>query len=124
MPRLYDILRPRVFCDCGQYRLRTILRRNSGSHTLGCFDGQGEIGRVQGRITLDHQRQRQLLTATTRQSQTDQPTTMAGHEIDIFGTRVTGGHHQITFILTVLVIHQDDHAAGANILDYFFSCVK
>ena len=45
------------------------------------------------------------------------------HIIDIFRTRMTGRHHQVALVLAVLIIHQDYHATGTDILDNFFSTV-
>ena len=79
---------------------------------------------MQRGIALHHQRQGQLFTAITRQGHADQAATMAGHEVDIFRTHVAGRHDQVTLVFAVLVIHQDDHATVANILDNFFCSVK
>jgi hypothetical protein len=37
---------------------------------------------------------------------------------------VRRSHDQVTLVLTVLVIHQDDHAAGPHVCDYFFYAIQ
>lgn len=44
---------------------------------------------------------------------------MRSHKVDCFRRNVLGSHDQITFILAVFIIHQDDHFARANVINNF-----
>ncbi len=55
-----------------------------------------------------------------RQGQANQPTRIARHEIYILGARELGAHDEIAFILTILIVHDDDHTAGAQVSKNLF----
>src|SRR5207248_2851157 len=40
-----------------------------------------------------------------------------GHEVDGFGSDLLGGECDVAFVLAVLVIDDDDHAPGPDLLD-------
>jgi hypothetical protein len=54
-------------------------------------------------------RDTQLLERFQRQA--DQASSLVSHEVDGFRSDPPRGHHQIAFILAVLVVHNDDHAS-------------
>jgi hypothetical protein len=54
--------------------------------------------------------------------QADQPAPVHGHEVDRLGGRLLGGDDQVALVLAVLVIDQDDHAAGGDVGDDFLGC--
>src|SRR5688572_11060450 len=55
-----------------------------------------------------------MVQAFGRQRQAHQAAAVAGHEIDRLGRDLGGSHGQIALVLAVLVVHHDDHPAGAN----------
>ena len=40
-----------------------------------------------------------------------------GEEVDDLGGDELGRDHEVTFVLTVLVVHEHDHAAGAEVFE-------
>src|SRR4051794_3704546 len=44
---------------------------------------------------------------------------MRGHEINHLRSHLLRGDGQVSFILTILVIHHHEHAAGARVFDGF-----
>ena len=54
-----------------------------------------------------------------RQRQADQAAAFAHHEVDVFGPHLLGGHDEIAFVLAILVVDDDDHAAGADLFEDF-----
>ena len=66
-----------------------------------------------------HRRQVQALAALARQRQADQAAGVARHEVDRLGRDVVGGEDQVAFVLAVLLVDQDDHAAGGELGDDF-----
>ena len=49
--------------------------------------------------------------------QADQAARVAGHEVHRLGGAVRGGDAHVAFVLAVLVVGEDHHAAGAKVLD-------
>jgi hypothetical protein len=74
-----------------------------------------DIGGVLEMRIADHQRQAQLPATLLGQRQADQPTAVARHEVDVFRAHMLGRHDQIAFILTILIVHDDDHASRTQI---------
>ena len=42
---------------------------------------------------------------------------MFGHEVDGFGRYVFGRHHQITFVLAIFFVNENDDAASSHLAD-------
>ena len=49
---------------------------------------------------------------------------MRGHEIDGLRRDLLRGHDEVAFVLAVRVIHDDDHAPGADVLDDAFDGIE
>jgi hypothetical protein len=64
-----------------------------------------------------HEGQLQLVDARTRKRKADQPPTVSGHEVD----RGRGCHlrrdDQITFVLAIFVVDQDEHSPVAGVFN-------
>ncbi|MCY1279753.1 hypothetical protein D9M69_553830 [compost metagenome] len=97
---------------------------DAGGHAFGGFDGHGELGAEAGAVARRHQRQLQQLAALAGHRHADQATGEAGHEVDVLGLHALGGHDQVAFVLAILVIHEDDHLALADVFDQFFDAVE
>ena len=46
-----------------------------------------------------------------------QPRAWRGHEVDGVGRHELGGHHEVALVLAVLVVDDDDHLAGGDVLE-------
>ena len=44
---------------------------------------------------------------------------MRDHEVDVLRPHELGGHDQVALVLAVLVVHDHDHAAGAEFVEEF-----
>ena len=53
------------------------------------------------------------------QGQADQAAPVRRHEVDGFGRRELGGEHEVALVLAVGVVHQEHHAAPAELVDGF-----
>jgi len=75
------------------------------------LDGDAERGVEASAVLLvvDHEWDPQLVQPLSRHGQADQPTAVAGHEVDDLRRGLLGGDGQIAFVLAVLVVHDDDH---------------
>ena len=49
-----------------------------------------------------------------RHRQADLPAAVPGHEVDRLRRDLRRGHRQIAFVLAVLIVHDDEHAAGLD----------
>ena len=50
--------------------------------------------------------------------------TVLEHEVDMLGCDFLGGHDEVTLVLTVLVVHDNNKFALAEILDGFLYSVE
>jgi hypothetical protein len=66
----------------------------------------------------------QLVQSFTCHSQTNQASTVPGHEIDHLRRNFDGRSGQVSLIFPVFIIHNDDHASFADILNGFFNTVE
>ncbi len=71
-------------------------------------------------VVLHHERQIELVAAFGGHGDADQAATESRHEVDRFRGHLVGGKDQITFVLTVLVVDDDDLLASADALDGLF----
>ena len=82
-------------------------------------DRHGE-GRAERRLVIaDHHAQTELIDPLGRHRQANQPAPVLGHEVDRLGGGQFGGHAEVALVFALLVIHQDDHAAAADLLERF-----
>ena len=66
-----------------------------------------------------HRSQPQIVGPFFGQGQADQSAAELRHEVDGFGRDELGGQGQIAFVLTIFVVHNNDHASGTNLRDRF-----
>ena len=64
-----------------------------------------------------HQVEPELVAALGRERQADQPAPVGRHEVDRLGRRELGRQREVALVLAVLGVADDDHAAGADVLD-------
>src|SRR6185436_194646 len=81
--------------------------------------------RLEGRLVLGgHQVQAELVAAVGGESEADQPTCLAGHEVDVLRRRELGRESQVALVLAVLVVADDDHPARADVLERLLAAGK
>ena len=88
---------------------------DAGGDSLAGFDRLGEGGTEAGGVLLRHGRQAQVVGTLLGEGEADEAAAVAGHEVDSLGSDVLGGQGEIAFVLAVLVVDHDDHAAGLDI---------
>ena len=103
----------------GADRMCAIVGGNTGGDALGRLDRHREVGAKGGRVVRHHRRQAQLRTALAGHRQADQAAPVARHEVDVLGPHLARGHDQVTLVLAVLVIDDDHHLAGADVVEQF-----
>ena len=81
------------------------------------LDRDGER-RLERRLVLGrHEVEAELVAAVGRQREADEPAAVLGHEVDRLRRRELGGHREVALVLAVLVVADDDHPPGADVLD-------
>ena len=71
-------------------------------------------------VPLGHLGQAELVAALSGQGQADQTPSVQGHEVDRLGRDQLGRADQITLVLAVLVVRDDDDLAVAQVVDRQF----
>ena len=78
-------------------------------------DAHRESGLIGIGVPINHQGQIEFIKALALHRQTNQPTRLSCHEVDGFGRCELGRADQISFIFTLLVIHDNDAGTIANV---------
>ena len=68
-------------------------------------------------LLRDHRAQVELVAALRREREADQAAAVGGHEVDRLGRDELGGHREVALVLAVLVVADDDHPAGAHVVE-------
>src|SRR6202035_5969550 len=112
MTRACEGLWASSWVDRSQDGLRTIVRRDSGCYTpSSCIDRDGKrCAKVRG-VLEPHWSQFQLVKPLTGHCETNQTSRVGSHKIDHFRSDHLCRDHEVTFILTMLIIGNDDHAS-------------
>ncbi len=117
VPGLAKILGARIEAHGRADRVRAIVGRDAGRHALRGFDRHGEV-RAPVEIGLaHHQRQTQLAAAVACEREANQSSPVTRHEVHVLGPHELGGHDEVTLVLAVLVVHDDDHPASTDVLE-------
>ena len=124
MAGLAQVLGARAGPHRGADGVRAILRGDPGRDPFRRLDRDGEVRAVLRIRAGHHQGQPQLLAALAGQRQADQAAAVARHEVDVLGAHARGRHDEVALVLAVLVVHDHDHAAGAQVGEDFIDRVE
>ncbi len=124
MARADDVIGFGVRGRRGLHGACAVSGRDTGRHTGGRLDRNGELGAKARAVTRRHQWQLEGLAALAGHRHADQPTGKTRHEVDMLGLAAFCGHDQITLVLAIFVIHKNDHLALANVFDQLFNTVE
>ena len=107
---------PRL-CHRGEDGARPVCGGDAGGDAARGFDGDGE-GCAEGRgVVVHHQRQAELPEPVVGEGQADEAPAVGGHEVDGLGGHAIGGHAEVALVLAVLVVDEDDHLAGTEVVE-------
>ena len=120
VPGPRQIFGTRVRIRGGQNRGGAVGRARSRGGSAPGVDGLAKRGAEGRGVSRRNRRQVQRVAALLRQRQANQPAPEFRHEVDGFRRHFLRRHRQVAFILAVFVVHQDDHASGANVFQRLF----
>ena len=105
--------------DRREHGARPVGGRDAGGDALARLDRHAEGGPEAGVVLLvaHHQRDAQLVEPLAGHRQADEAAPVARHEVDRLGRDLLGGDRQVALVLAVLVVDDDEHAAGADVLE-------
>jgi hypothetical protein len=92
----------------------------TGSSAAASVNRFAEGRAEHGSVARSDRGECQRVAALFGHGEADQAAAEFSHEVDGFGRDFFGGHRQIAFVFTVFVVHQDDHASGADFVEGFF----
>ena len=98
-------------------RAGAVVRRDAGRHALARLDGDGERGAERRLVLVGHLPQAELVAALLGEAEADEAARVRGHEVDRLGRRELRRDREVALVLAVLVVDDDDEAAGADVLD-------
>ena len=90
---------------------RAVEGRDAGARALTGVDGDGERGAVRLGVVADHQRQLELVEAVAGHGHADHTRRVAQEEGDLVGRGRLRGHDQVSLVLPVGVVDDDDDVA-------------
>ncbi|OPZ59694.1 MAG: hypothetical protein BWY86_01164 [Candidatus Aminicenantes bacterium ADurb.Bin508] len=100
----------------------TVEDRDSRRRSVFVVDGDGEGGSVAGGVELvrNHEGELQLRGPGVGEGQADETTSLLNHEVDGFGGDSLSGDEEIPFVLSMLVIDENEGLPCAYIFQYLF----
>ena len=98
-------------------RVRPVMGGDTGRHALACLDRDRERGTERRLVHVRHLTQTELVAALGCQAEADQPAAVRRHEVDRLRRDELGGDREITLVLAVRVVADDDETARADLLD-------
>jgi hypothetical protein len=110
VPRPREVLRLRALGDGHEDGPRPVggadARRDAGTG----IDRHGKGRAERGRVLRGLRRKLQALHVLMGQRQADEAAPVGRHEVDDLGGDFLGGADEVSLVLALLVVHQDDHA--------------
>jgi hypothetical protein len=114
-----DVLRALGCIDRDGDGAGAVARGDAGGHAVPRLDRGGEGRFVAGAVVPAHQLQAELVDPALGHGEADETSPVLGHEVDRVRSRHLRRDHQIAFILPVLVVDKDEHAAVPGLVDQF-----
>ena len=78
-------------------------------------DRDRERGAERRRVLGHHHREPELRELLFGERQADETARVRRHEVDLLGRDLLGRDAEVALVLAILVVHEDDHATGANL---------
>ncbi len=98
---------------------RTVVHGDAGAAVV-YVHGDGEGGGVLGGVVRDHHVEVEFAETFPGHRGADESASVGRHEVDSLGRDPCGSDSEVPFVLPVLVVHDDDEFAGAEVLYRLF----
>src|SRR4029079_335024 len=115
VPRALEVARHDARIGDRRCREGAIVRARTGGDAGAVVDRDGER-RVVTAGARHHLRDLQLIEPPAGHRQAHDSSAMRHHEVDRVGCAPLGGDHEVAFVLTIGVVDDQDHLAGADVL--------
>src|SRR5262249_26895951 len=112
-----QVSRLRLRGDGGEDGAGAIRSGDAGGDAARGLDGNGEGGSEGRGVVLHHQGKGQLANPVLGERQADEAPPVGRHEVDRCGGHLLRGHDEISLVLAVLVVGEDDHPPLADLPD-------
>src|SRR3990170_792032 len=103
---------------------RPVPGRNAGGGVVLGVHRNGEGSAVLGGVVLDHEGYLKLVQPLPDDGHADKAPGMPGHEVDGLGGDLFCGYGQVSLILAVVVVHDDEKVAFPDLFYSFFDSGK
>src|SRR4051812_14737778 len=98
------------------YRVRAVMGGDArGDASTAGVNGNGKRRTAQCTVVWRHGSQFELVEPFASHRQADQAASMRGHEVDGLWSNHLGGHRQISFVLAILIVDDDDHSSSLQL---------
>ena len=114
---LHEIGRLRVGMDRHLDRSRPVVRGDARRHSLARLDRDGERGSERRFVVLGHLVQAEHVAALAGEAEADEAARVHRHEVDRVRRRELRRDDEVTLVLAVRIVDDDDEPAGADVLD-------
>ena len=117
--RPHEVIRPGVRINRELDGLDTIGRRDAGADAMlrMAVDGDGEGRTPHGCVDCGLRMQFQTIAVLWRQAEAQVAPTDAGEEVDHLGSHELRREHHVPFILSSLIVHQNDDTAISDVFE-------
>ena len=112
-----EVVRAGFGIDGGEDGVGAVGGGDAGGDAFAGIDGLAEGGAEIRRVVGRHQGEAQGVAALRSEGEADESAAVGGHEIDDFGRDFFRGDGEVAFVFPVLIVDDDEHAAGADLLD-------
>ena len=99
-------------------------RHTRRAAVLEVVDSDGEGSAEERRVVVHLHVELQLVAALLGDGGAEHAAAVLEHEVDMLGSDFLGGHDEVTLVLAVLVVDDDDEFTLAEILDSLFYSVE
>src|SRR6185295_11505092 len=112
-----EVAGPAPVVDRRQDGLRAVESRRAGRDAGRGVDRHGEVRAVLRGVVQGLEAESEAVALLLGQGEAELAAGVPDHEVDGFGGDPLGRHHEVALVLPVLVVHQDNHASRAELVE-------
>ncbi len=112
-----DVGRASSRIDGRAHGVRLVVDADAGRDALARLDRDRERCLVDRFVLGRHQLEAELVAAPGGQREADPAARLACHEVDRVRSDVLGSHDEVALVLAILVVDDDDHLPGGDVLE-------